>query len=324
MDRKGTINWVRDADERVFDINEVQKDIKYLHPHVVKDNGDIELVPLGKDEGTLTLHYQPSKPEINEVGKTVAVYFKFLSSMAWVMVMTLILAIPMIITYSRGLATNSTGMGGMDWLSVPTMGNLGQRQTTCSQNNMQLIEAFILTCPFGSHIGELIELGYQSEDAKANENNFCPLDSSKDTNLTLSFDEDCSYSGFKENDHDTHHKLRDQFTEACFDSQECEFIINENYFPKQCRSKIGEQWNLYFDDDFNKFTSQEDYKPFMGYIVYECVASDIGTMSRAGVAWFVTFFDVLCVFIFLLAIWALQYFVRIDFDSAKDKTFEIS
>jgi hypothetical protein len=62
----------------------------------------------------------------------------------------------------------------------------------------------------------------------------------------------------------------------------------------------------------------------MGYIVYECVASDIGTMSRAGVAWFVTFFDVLCVFIFLLAIWALQYFVRIDFDSAKDKTFEIS
>ena len=321
VDRKGTINWVRDADERVFDINEVQKDIKYLHPHVVKDNGDIELVPLGKDEGTLTLHYQPSKPEINEVGKTVAVYFKFISSMAWVMVMTLILAIPMIITYSRGLATNSTGMGGMDWLSVPTMGNLGQRQTTCSQNNMQLIEAFILTCPFGSHIGELIELGYQSEDAK---DNFCPLDSSKDTNLTLSFDEDCSYSGFKENDHDTHHKLRDQFAEACFDSQECEFIINENYFPKQCRSKIGEQWSLYFDDDFNKFTSQEDYKPFMGYIVYECVASDIGTMSRAGVAWFVTFFDVLCVFIFLLAIWALQYFVRIDFDSSKDKTFEIS
>jgi len=47
-------------------------------------------------------------------------------------------------------------------------------------------------------------------------------------------------------------------------------------------------------------------------------------MSRAGVAWFVTFFDVLCVFIFLLAIWALQYFVRIDFDSSKDKTFEIS
>ena len=43
------------------------------------------MVPLDKEEGVLDWNFDPRKPEIIEVGKTVSVYLKFLSSMAWVM-----------------------------------------------------------------------------------------------------------------------------------------------------------------------------------------------------------------------------------------------
>ena len=62
----------------------------------------------------------------------------------------------------------------------------------------------------------------------------------------------------------------------------------------------------------------------MGYAIYECTASDIGSRSREGAARFIVSFDIIVVIVFLLAIWTLQYFVRIDFDQDKDQTFEIS
>ena len=116
LSRGATFNWLNDADQRVFDIDEVQKELKYMHPHIEQD-GAIELVPLDKEEGVLDWNFDPRKPEIIEVGKTVSVYLKFLSSMAWVMVLVMIFSLPLVILYSTGNGELSTGMGELSWVS---------------------------------------------------------------------------------------------------------------------------------------------------------------------------------------------------------------
>ena len=167
----------------------------------------------------------------------------------------------------------------------------------------------------------MIQVGYQSEDEELNANNFCPLDTFEDSNITLSFDEACKYTELKSA---AQTKVNNNFKTQCLNKQECNLSINENYFPPECRAKIGDQWNLFFDEDFVNFVEQEEYVPFMGYAIYECTASDIGSRSREGAARFIVSFDIIVVIVFLLAIWTLQYFVRIDFDQDKDQTFEIS
>lgn len=75
------------------------------------------MVPLDKEEGVLDWNFDPRKPEIIEVGKTVSVYLKFLSSMAWVMVLVMIFSLPLVILYSTGNGELSTGMGELSWVS---------------------------------------------------------------------------------------------------------------------------------------------------------------------------------------------------------------
>ena len=120
------------------------------HPRRLID-GKLTKFPISVDVKSL-LNLKDEKQPMDDLGNSTQLYFKLLKSIVQVYLVLAVISLPTYYIFGRGLMRNSNP----SILSMFSIGNLGQTQNQCIQNNLHLYNHTDIYCPMGTNISDII------------------------------------------------------------------------------------------------------------------------------------------------------------------------
>lgn len=131
------------------------------HPRHYDENGKGKKISLCLDIGVLRHTGKDKKYTFDVLGVGISVYFKLLKGLTRVLFALCILSLPLFYIYSCGNSNSDAYTS----VYIPTMlGNLGQNENKCMQQNLRKYKNINVQCAKGSIIDEMKHFGVQEMD----------------------------------------------------------------------------------------------------------------------------------------------------------------
>jgi len=321
MTRRATLKWMDKDYQNNITAEVMCKAVTQYHPRMQTGHG-LDSIPLGESTGIFSPRAGEPNANLASLGRAVAMYFKFLKSLVVLMLFFVLLCVPLYVLYGAGeVQTEMTS-----YLTTLTLGNLGDTSFLCAQQDLRAQQTMALECPEGALLYHLEEFGIQNQNETLNENVTCPLVSYGDSDIELG-DLDCKLSGFDEQTRDNFVR---EFNVNCLGNAACDLPIDLAVIPRACRAKVGSApqiESLAQAQAYAQSLSTDQARVFMGYAKAECRGavvqiSEGNTIAREKVGEYIVCFDLLIMFVFMLAIWLMEYFIRLDVESFRNKHLE--
>ena len=141
-------------------------------------------VPLCESTGSFATEQEVSA--IDEFGVGVSLYFKLLKSMVSFFFFCAVLSSPILYIYSCGTVSQDSTAMFDKFLTMFTLGNLGESGAKCIQANIKIQDSITLHCPSGSTLSSIDDLGLE----KVGKESVCP-DGPNSTQISLALDANC-------------------------------------------------------------------------------------------------------------------------------------
>ena len=156
------------------------------HPRL-NINGKREKIPLCMPTGRLAKIRTKQMYGMDELGLGISIYFKLLKSITLLMVVLSLITFPVFYIYGAGQMKEASNTS---WLSYLAIGNIGQTQQQCNQNNFEIYSDIYLQCPGGTNMTDITQFGLKD----INGNSTCPIVNLNSTGINLQVEDGCNWN----------------------------------------------------------------------------------------------------------------------------------